>query len=210
LARAASGADRVLADLRERAQVVAIISGRPSDQLRALIDVPGVELVGLYGMAEGQGRDRIEEAAADVAALAGLVPGAWVEDKASSLAVHYRAAEDPVKAGAVLVPAFAELTKRYDLFLFEGKMVVEVAAGHVPGKGSVIEGMAVRNALAGCLYAGDDLPDLDAFAALDRMAGERVTVKVAVRTEETPGELIAAADVVVDRPAGLLRLLSGL
>jgi trehalose 6-phosphate phosphatase len=70
--------------------------------------------------------------------------------------------------------------------------------------------MAVRHALAGCLYAGDDLPDLDAFAALDRMAGERVTVKVAVRTEETPGELIAAADVVVDRPAGLLRLLSGL
>jgi hypothetical protein len=36
------------------------------------------------------------------------------------------------------------------------------------------------------------------------------TVKVAVRTEETPQELISSADVVVERPAGLIRLLAQL
>jgi trehalose 6-phosphate phosphatase len=65
--------------------------------------------------------------------------------------------------------------------------------------------------LEGCLFAGDDLPDLDAFEALDRLSSAGVaTVKVAVRTEETPADLLAAADVAVERPAGLLKLLSRL
>ncbi len=58
------------------------------------------------------------------------------------------------------------------------------------------------------LYAGDDHADLDAFAALDRLA-ERGTlaVRVAVRGRETPPELEEAADLVVDEPRGLVELL---
>jgi trehalose 6-phosphate phosphatase len=71
---------------------------------------------------------------------------------------------------------------------------------------------AVRSRhLEAALYAGDDHADLDAFAALDRLALEGVvTVKVGVGSDETPPELLAAADVVVDGPAGLLALLAEL
>ena len=61
----------------------------------------------------------------------------------------------------------------------------------------------------GCLYAGDDMADLDAFSAIDGLA-DVASVRVAVRSEETPQELIAGADLVVDRPAGLVRLVSAL
>jgi trehalose 6-phosphate phosphatase len=90
-------------------------------------------------------------------------------------------------------------------------MVVEVAAGSVPGKGVVVKALAHEHGLDGCLYAGDDLPDLDAFAALDELAlAGLATVKVAVRSAETPHELLSAADLVAESPASLVRLLSKL
>jgi trehalose 6-phosphate phosphatase len=209
LARPVPGVLEVLAALRDRAELVAVVSGRPSAQLKRLIPVPGILIVGLYGMNEDEGRDRIEEAADSVGAIAASVPGAWVEDKGVSLTVHYRAAGDPIRAEEVLGPAVRRLARRYGLTVFEGKMAVEVAAGLVPGKGAVIERLAREHGLMGCLYAGDDRPDLEAFGALDGLAAEGVgTVKVAVRTEETPEELLAAADVIVERPAGLLELLA--
>jgi trehalose 6-phosphate phosphatase len=201
----------MLADLRDRVDLVAITSGRPTQQLRELIPVPGLVLVGMYGLGENQGRDRILACMADVERAAALVPEAWVEDKGVSLAVHYRAAPDPGRARALLSAALAGIASSPGLTLLEGKMVVEVAAGEVPGKGAAIRRLARDHSLAGCLFAGDDQPDLDAFAALDGLAAAGLsTLKVAVRTEETPGELISDADLVVDRPEGLVRLLSGL
>jgi trehalose-6-phosphatase len=52
------------------------------------------------------------------------------------------------------------------------------------------------------LYAGDDRTDLDGFAVVD--------VKVAVHSNETPPELLAAADVVVEGTVGLTDLLASL
>jgi trehalose 6-phosphate phosphatase len=201
----------VLAGLCRRVELVAIISGRPAGQLRELLPVPCVTIVGLYGLPEDEGRDRVLGAVGEVEDAAALVPGAWVEDKGASLAVHYRAADDPVGAEAVLRPALDGIARRSGLSLLEGKMVVEVAAGSVPGKGAVVKALVHEHALDGCLYAGDDLPDLHAFAALDGLAAAGLaTVKVAVRSAETPHELLSAADHMLESPAGLVRFLSEL
>jgi trehalose 6-phosphate phosphatase len=90
-------------------------------------------------------------------------------------------------------------------------MVLELAPADTPGKGSVILREARARNLAGCLFAGDDRADLAAFAALDELEADgTVTVKVAVKSEETPQELIDEADIVVERPSGLLELLARL
>jgi trehalose 6-phosphate phosphatase len=212
LARLFPGAEDVLSRLAERVEMVAVISGRPTSQLAALVPVPGVRIVGLYGLVEdGAGRDRVMSARAEIEEAAAGIARAWIEDKGPSLAVHYRATPDPVGAEAALKPILERIAWRHGLSLLEGKMVVELAGGEVPGKGAVIARLAQEAALDGILYAGDDRPDLDAFVVLDelRLAG-LATVKVAVRTEETPEELTADADVVVERPAGLLALLSEL
>ena len=192
-----------------------MVTGRPEERIRTLMDAPGVQVYGLYGL-EGAARPGAEpisspDVRADVEAVAASVAGAWVEDKGASLAVHYRGTLDPVSAEKLLGPAMTELAGRHGLALLPGKMVMELAPRETPGKGAVILLEARARRLRMCLFAGDDLADLDAFAALDQLRGEGVeSIKVAVRSEETPPELVAAADLVVDRPAGLIRLLDPL
>lgn len=211
LARLAPGAREVLAELRSRVDVLAIISGRPAEAVQERVPVPGLTIVGLYGLPADRGREQILASLEDVERAAAMIPGAWVEDKGVSLSVHYRAADDPSLARDVLLPGLSGIAARRGLSLLEGKMVIEVAAGEVPGKGAAVKSLALHHPLDGYLYAGDDRPDLDAFAALDELAqGGACTVKVAVRSEETPDELLSAADVVVDRPEGLVHLLSGI
>jgi trehalose-phosphatase len=212
LARLVDGAAQVISRLVERVRIVAVISGRPGAQVRELVPVPGVKVVGLYGLSEEEvGRERVQAARREVERAAGQVPGAWVEDKGASLTVHYRAAADPVRAEERLVPTLEDIARDNGMSILRGKRVVEVAVGHVPGKGAVVTSLVRDGALDACLYAGDDWPDLEAFKSLDALKETGVvTMKVAVRTEETPEELVSGADLVVERPGGLVRLLGQL
>jgi trehalose 6-phosphate phosphatase len=144
----------------------------------------------------------------EVERIASLVPGAWVEDKGASLAVHYRQAESPEAAPGLLGPPLHALARDRGLAVLPGRMVLELAPLEVPGKGSVITQHVRARGLRAALYAGDDAADLDAFAALDRLREDgTLAVKVAVSSNETLPELLAGADMVVDGPAGLLSLL---
>jgi trehalose 6-phosphate phosphatase len=173
-----------------------------------MLGTTGVEVFGLYGLDDAAGAPEIADALDSARTLAGAVPGAWVEDKGVSVAVHYRAASDPEAAARELAGPLEELARRHGLRVMPGKMVLELASPEVPGKGRVVLREARDRHLVACLYAGDDRADLDAFAAIDTLHEEGlVTVKVAVRSEETPSELLGAADLVVERPAGLLDLL---
>jgi trehalose 6-phosphate phosphatase len=211
LARPVPGAVSVLSRLAARYAIVAVISGRPPDQVRALLGAPEVTVVGLYGLPEGARSNRVEEALTDAEAICRDVAGSWLEDKGQSLAVHFRSATEPAEAEKALRPRLEELARARGLMVLPGKMVFELAPGDTPGKGAVVLREARARRLAGCVYAGDDRADLVAFAAVDELRASGVhTLKVAVRSEETPAELIRAADIVVERPAGLVELLSGL
>jgi trehalose 6-phosphate phosphatase len=97
------------------------------------------------------------------------------------------------------------------MVVVEGKMVLEVVPADHPMKGGAVERLAGEAGLEAVLYAGDDVADLDAFAALDRLRDAGLeTVKVAVRGDETPAALVEAADVTVEGPPGLVGLLGRL
>ncbi len=60
-------------------------------------------------------------------------------------------------------------------------------------------------------FVGDDLGDLTAFDALDELAQRgTATIRVAVRSAESPPELLRRGDVIVDGPEGTLRWLRSL
>jgi trehalose 6-phosphate phosphatase len=208
-ARVVPGAGAILTELAGRHQLVAVISGRRSDEVRTLLGVPGIEVFGHYGIEDpGTGGVRAPVVVASVNQAAERIPGTWVEDKGASLAVHYRGAGEPMEAERRLRPALEAIARASGLILLPGKMVLELAPPNTPGKGAIIRREARARPLAGCLFAGDDRADLAAFDALDELREEEtVTVKVAVRSEETPPELIERADLVVERPLGLLNLL---
>jgi trehalose 6-phosphate phosphatase len=204
----APGVVDVLAALVDRAGSVTIVTGRPAAFVRELLPVPGLAVVGLYGL---EGRPPLPEAVRDaVAEVAADEPGAHVEDKEASIAVHLRRTPDPVAAATRVGPKLVRIAERADLELLHGKRVLELAPGG-GGKGSVVRTVVGERPLGAALYAGDDLADLSAFAALEELASRGVPViRVAVLGPETPDDLAAAADVMVEGPDGLLALLRDL
>ena len=186
--------------------MVAVVTGRRSEELAGKLEVPGVLVLGVYGL-EGAGEtfgfplERATDAAA-------VVPEAWVEDKGATAAVHYRQAPDPVGARRALLQALEPVARELGLEIVEGKMVVELAPPDRPRKGGVVLRLAKELDLRAVLFAGDDVADLEAFEALDRLEAQGVLgIRVAVRGPETPEALVAAADVVVEGPSGLVELL---
>jgi len=205
-----AGVEAELSRLAERYLLVAILTGRRSEEVRAILEVPRVAVLGLYGFEHGA-PPSVADIAPTVRAAAAGVPEAWVEDKGVSLAVHYRQAQDPVQARRALLAALQAIAAGSGFDLIEGKMVLELVPAGRPMKGGAIERLAREHALGAMLYAGDDVADLDAFRALDALASEGIrTVRVAVRGDETPEPLLEAADVVVKGPAGLVELLRSL
>jgi trehalose 6-phosphate phosphatase len=208
-ARPVDGARGALVELARRYRSVAIVTGRRSEEVAALLDVAHVTYVGLYGLEDAA--DELVTAIVPRVQTATLeIAEAWVEDKGVSVAVHYRQAPDPVSARAALLVALQPVATEAGLELIEGKMVLELVPPDRPLKGGAVERLVREHGLQAVLYAGDDHADLDAFDALDRLIGSgdvRAAVRVAVRGPETPPALVDGADVVAEGPPGLVDLL---
>lgn len=208
-ARVVDGMREAIEGLVVRAALVAVVTGRPEAFVREQLPVEELRVVGLYGLAGATPigadvHDAVETAAA-------REPGAAVEDKTITLAVHVRSAPDPDAAERRLRPALAAIAARHGLALLEGKRVLEIAPADGGGKGGVVRELVAGSGATAVLYAGDDLADLDAFAELDELAGSGLAVcKVAVLGDEVPLALREAADIVVAGPEELLGLLGSL
>jgi len=202
--------------LARRLGRVAVISGRPVEFLLGHFAASPVVLSGLYGLqsvVDGVRRDDPDaeawrEAVDGVVAAAGDdgPVGMFVEHKVLSVTLHYR--EHPEVADAVRSWAEAQAT-RSGLELRTAKMSIELHPPVAADKGAVVAGLA--EGLDHVCFLGDDVGDLPAFAALDRLRAEgRSVVKVVVRSDELVPEMAAAADLTVDGPAEALALLRSL
>ena len=217
-ARPRAEAVPLLHALVDRYQVVGIVSGRPVEFLRAHLPVPGLALVGQYGLERSVG-DRIEEdpraepfldAVADAAGRADAeLPGVLVERKGRiAVTLHWR--EDQGRADAVL--AWADhIAASTGLTLYPTRMAVELRPPVGVDKGDAVTTLVEPARVA--MFAGDDHGDLaafDALAAAERRAALDAVVRVAVRSPEEPAELVARTDVGVAGPAGFVGLLAAL
>ena len=218
--------------LRQLARVVgtvAIITGRPAATAAAMLglvdDRPPANLlvVGQYGFetwtpsagvvpAVGLDAGGVDEARAALPRLlreVGAPDGTAIEDKGVALAVHVRRTADPDAAMSRLTDPLATLAAEHRMRLERGRMVLELRPAGID-KGIALESIAhTIDALAVC-YVGDDLGDLAAFDALDRLRSEgRATLAICSGSTEV-AELAARADVVVDGPDGVVSWLKGL
>ena len=215
-ARPLPGTGEVLLRLAAVAGRVAVVSGRPIDYLAAQLP-DTIELHGLYGLesrVDGQLRQRadagrwrpiIDEAAAD--AMVAVAPaGVDVEHKGLSLTLHFRRVPD---AEDDAVQWVHDAAARFGLEVRAAKKSFELHPPVAVDKGTVVEERSAG--LTVVAYIGDDVGDLPAFEALDRLAAlGRTTLKVAVRTPDVSPELLANADHEVDGPEGALELLRSL
>lgn len=215
------GLPDLLVALGRRFGLVAVVSGRPVKFLAdALARPPGVHLAGLYGMeqigpdgdaAAGGPAESWRPVVADVTgrAQAEAPPGAEVEPKGLTVTLHWRRHPDAERWAVGFADREAAST---GLVVQPGRMSVELRPPVDADKGTVVRQLAVGWAAAA--FFGDDLGDLPAFRALDDLAAAGTAVaRVAVVDGESPPEVAAAADLVVDGPAGagvlLRQLLEG-
>lgn len=214
-ARPLRGVPALLSRLAEQLGLVAVVSGRPAQFLLDALGRPsGVHLAGLYGMevVAGDGAVRtapeaerwrpVVEEVTRVAA-AGAPPGVEVEAKGLTVTFHWRRA--PGCAPWVQETA-RQAVLGTGLVAQPGRMAIELRPPVGDDKGTLVERWAGGYAVAA--FFGDDVGDLPAFAALGTLAAAGVAVaRVAVADDETPPEVAAAADLVVDGPREAVHLL---
>jgi trehalose 6-phosphate phosphatase len=145
----------------------------------------------------------------DVLAAAGAPEGTYVEDKGAAVAVHTRRTADPSATFDALRDPLAELAGEVGLVVEPGRFVHELrpAGGD---KGDALRTLVHQRPPSAVVFVGDDLGDLAAFDAVDRL-----------RADGTPGLLVCSgstevtaladrADLVVDGPDGVVALLGAL
>lgn len=205
-ARLQPSARQAVEALVPRFALVAVVSGRPTAEAAAMVGVEGVTVLGSYGL--GDLPDVPMAVIAAVKAVAAQIPGARVERKGGTVAVHVRGAPDPDGAEARLARALSPIAKEARMDIARGKRVLELVPRGQDLKGDAVARTITASSLDAVMYIGDDIADLGAFSALDRAAAAGVlTAKVAARGPETPEELLLDADLVVEGPEGVVGLL---
>jgi trehalose 6-phosphate phosphatase len=198
-ARVPDGTREELRRLSGRYALVAVVSGRASEEARRIVGVPELAYVGSHGLELAPEAERWRATLQEF--LAGVD---WpIEDKGLTASLHYRTAADEDKAVATL-EGVAERARAAGLRARFGRKVLELLPPIDADKGIAVQALLARRGLSRALYAGDDTTDLDGFAALD---GLELGVRVAVASSEGPVELRERADIVVSDPAAFVELL---
>lgn len=190
-----------LANLYPRVRL-AILSGRAIDDLAARLGVAAgsVLLSGNHGLEmRGAGLDwihpvvamarpHLEELAAQLRRAVGELPGAEVEDKGSSLTVHYRRV-DPADLPAFHA-AIDQVSTPDCLRRRPGKKIVEFRPRVEWNKGSALRRILQRLGIpsSAAIYLGDDVTDADVFIELKDTG---MTVQVGPPSAANPAALHA-------------------
>jgi len=227
-ARPYPGAVGALARLGTRLAAVAIITGRPAAQAveyGGFADVPGLDrlvVFGHYGLERWDattGRVSAPDAAPAVTAAlqeipgvldaAGAPDGTWVEEKSASFAVHTRPTADPAAALEAMRGPVAALASRHGLHVEPGRYVLELRPPG-PNKGSALAGAVAAYDARSVAFAGDDLGDLAAYDAVDRLRADGISGLLICSGSTETAQLAARADIVVDGPPGVTAFLTAL
>jgi trehalose 6-phosphate phosphatase len=182
--------------------LVAVVSGRATEDVRERIGIGGIVCVGSHGLELEPQADRWRRTLAAFAADAPWPPSE-VEVKGLAVAFHFRDRADEREAVRQL-DGIAESAREEGLVARYGRKILEVLPPVGSHKGTAVRALLEEHGLDRALAAGDDTTDIDSFAALD---GLEVAVRVAVASEESPQALVEAADVVVDSTGEFLALL---
>jgi trehalose-phosphatase len=191
--------------LGARYALVAVVSGRAGDDVRARVGVDGIVYVGSHGLELNRQANRWRRQIVDFASAAPW-PQHAIELKGLSVAFHFRDAPDEA-AAVVELEAIADTAREDGLAARFGRKVLEVLPPVGSNKGTAVRHLLEGAGLSRALVAGDDTTDLDAFLAVEELEHK---VRVAVLSDESPTLLGEHAEIVLGSTEEFLELLKSL
>jgi trehalose 6-phosphate phosphatase len=217
----------LLIAIARRYGLVACVTGRQAAIARRIVSLGTITYVGNHGAEILRGGATEVELDPEVAAWAQRVRDFAAraledetlrrlrvrgEDKDVIAAFHWRGAPDE-DAAERAVRTIAERAEAQGLVTHWGRKVLEVRPPVRLDKGRGVEHLLADAGLDAGVYVGDDRTDLDAFAGLRRLVAEGrlgSALCLGVRSDETPPELEAEADLLVDGTRGVRQVLQAL
>ena len=202
-AKASPEALRALEELIPLLADVVVLSSRPPAQLEKLVPVGGVRLIGDSGLAipRHAQKEALERFNAEASRLLERVPGAWLEVKPASTAVHFRNTNMSGPEMLALLQPQLESTRLAGAL---GRKVVEVHARNA-GKGPALAALLPGEDPGGVICFGDDENDRSMFDYVCSLTIPHLCV--GVWSPEAPADLFEGVDLVVQGPAAAVGLL---
>jgi trehalose 6-phosphate phosphatase len=214
---------RLIASIARRYGCVACISGRSVAEARRLVGVGGIAYAGTHGVELLWPGETQPVMNPEVSSWAGRVSEfvrehdsselrilrVRIEDKGPISAFHWRGAPDE-EAAQERVKQIAADAEEAGLGTHWGRKVLEVRPPVPIDKGQAVRALVDHCPVRSALFAGDDMTDLDAFNALDELVADgRLgrAVRVGLRSDEGPPEIVERADLAVDGVAGFQMVL---
>jgi len=162
---------------------VAIVSGRPADQVRSLFGAPAFAIAGSHGVELHWPDGRVAAPAIDerratmFARLRPLelrFPGVIVEDKPFGVALHFRQAPHAAEHCRLEATRISEET---GFTLQSGKMVIELKMSNA-NKGIAVQAFMAEAPMKGTtpIFIGDDETDEAGFVMAEKLGGVGIVV----------------------------------
>ena len=182
---------------------VIVLSSRTPAQLEQLVPLSGVRLIGDSGLAIPRHamKEALDRFNAEAARLLQGIPGAWIEPKPASTAIHFR---NTNMTGEQMLALLRPLLQGTRLDAALGRKVIEV---HAPkaGKGSALAALLPADDPGGIVCFGDDENDRSLFEYVSTL--DIPHVAVGVWSPEAPPDLFDRCDLVVHGPEGATAVL---
>lgn len=212
----------LLRRLSQRYRVVAGVSGRTTEDALRLVGLEEVVYYGNHGFEVLRGREieLVPEAAPYKEAVEELERkareeleplGAFVEEKGITASIHYRNTSSEV--GERCKEFVEREGEQLGLRITTGRGVVEARPPIRADKGTATRKVVEEYEPEKMLFMGDDTTDLDAFRELEALREEGVLseiLRIGVKSEEGPPEIVSEADLVVEGTEGVEEVLRSL
>jgi trehalose 6-phosphate phosphatase len=192
-------------------------------QLGGLADIPGLRVLGHYGLeAWYDGRVEAPPAVPGVARarerlptlLTDADPAVTIEDKGRSVAVHTRRAVSPARELERLGPRLRQLAAECELEAVPGRYVLELRPPGVD-KGRALRRLIDETEARVVVYLGDDLGDLPAYDVIDSLIATGRIAGLSVASGDpadgdAPPQLAERAGLSLAGPTAVVAWLAGL
>lgn len=183
---------------------VIVLSSRTPSELETLIPIPGVRLIGDSGLAlpRHAQKEALDRFNYEATRLLERIPGAWLEIKPASSAVHFRKTD---LSGPEMIELVEPLLGGGRLAAAPGRKVIEVHAPNA-GKGNALAHLLPGEDPGGVICFGDDENDRSMFEYVSSL--EIPHMCVGVHSHEAPKDLFERCDLVVSGPAEAAALMN--